>query len=48
MAVYTNLKENEIYDFLKEYNIGELISFSGITEGIENSNYHVKTTNGNF
>ncbi len=48
MAVYTNLRENEIKDFLKEYNIGELISFSGITEGIENSNYHIKTTNGNF
>ncbi len=48
MAVYTNLNENEIKDFLKEYNIGELISFSGITEGIENSNFHIKTTNGNF
>ena len=48
MAVYTNLNENQIKDFLKLYNIGELISFSGITEGIENSNFHLKTSNGNY
>ena len=34
MAVYTNLNEGQITDFLKLYDIGELISFSGITEGI--------------
>ncbi len=48
MAVYTNLNETQIKDFLKLYNIGELISFYGITEGIENSNFHLKTSNGNF
>ena len=48
MAVYTNLNEGHIVDFLKLYDIGELISFSGITEGIENSNFHLKTSNGNF
>ena len=48
MAVYTNLNEGQIIDFLKLYDIGELISFSGITEGIENSNFHLKTSNGNF
>ncbi len=48
MAVYTNLNEGQIIDFLKLYNIGELISFSGIIEGIENSNFHVKTSDGNF
>ncbi len=48
LAVYTNLNEGHIIDFLKLYDIGELISFSGITEGIENSNFHLKTSNGNF
>ena len=48
MAVYTNLNESHIIDFLKLYDIGELISFSGITEGIENSNFHLKTSNGNY
>ncbi len=48
MAVYTDLNKDQIKDFLKLYNIGELISFSGITEGIENSNFHLKTSNGSF
>ena len=48
MAVYTNLNAGQVIDFLKLYDIGELISFYGITEGIENSNFHLKTSNGNF
>jgi len=48
LAVYTDLKKEEIITFLSLYNIGNLVSFSGITEGIENSNYHLKTTNGDF
>ena len=48
MAVYTDLKKEEITTFLSLYNIGKLVSFYGITEGIENSNYHLKTTNGDF
>ena len=36
MAVYTNLNEGQIIDFLKLYDIGDFISFSGIKEGIEN------------
>ena len=48
MAVYTNLNEGHIIDFLELYDIGKLISFSGITEGIENSNFHLKTSNGNY
>ncbi len=48
MAVYTNLNEDHIADLLELYDIGELISFSGITEGIENSNFNLKTSNGNY
>ena len=48
MAVYTNLNNEQISDFLKIYKIGKLISFTGITEGIENSNFHLKTSCGEF
>ena len=48
MAVYTNLNDKQLSDFLKLYRIGKLISFTGITEGIENSNFHLKTTSGEF
>ena len=48
MAVYTNLNEHQIKAFLELYDIGNLISFSEITEGIENSNFYVKTSKGNF
>ena len=48
MAVYTDLKKEQIITFLSLYNIGSLISFYGITEGIENSNYYLKTTKNDF
>ena len=48
MAVYTNLNDDQLSDFLKLYRIGKLISFTGITEGIENSNFRLKTTSGEF
>ena len=48
MAVYTNLNNEQLSDFLKLYKIGKLISFTGITEGIENSNFHLKTSCGEF
>ena len=48
MAVYTSLNNKQLSDFLKLYKIGKLISFTGITEGIENSNFHLKTTHGEF
>ena len=48
MAVYTKLNEEQIIDFLKLYNIGTLIHFNGITEGIENSNFYLKTSKGKY
>ena len=48
MAVYTDLTKEEVVTFLSLYNIGSLVSFSGITEGIENSNYHLKTSTNDF
>ena len=48
MAVYTNLNEDQVKNLLKRYEIGDLISFSGITEGIENTNFNLKTSFGNY
>lgn len=48
MAVYTELKEEVLRDFLFQYSIGDLHSFAGIAEGIENSNFLLKTTQGRF
>ena len=48
MAVYTKLSENNLRDFFSKYNLGRLLKFQGIQEGIENSNYFVKTDSGKF
>ena len=39
MAVYTKLNQSKIEQILSNYNLGELESFKGIKEGIENTNY---------
>ena len=39
MAVYTNVSDEELASFLAGYDIGEPISFKGIAEGVENSNF---------
>jgi len=43
MAVYTPLSQNEIEDFLSQYDIGGLDSFEAIAEGIQNTNYLLLT-----
>ena len=48
MAVYTKLSENNLKDFFSKYNLGKLLKFKGIQEGIENSNYFIKTDTGKF
>jgi len=44
MAVFTSLKTIEIKKILETYDIGSLKKFHGITEGIENTNYFIKTS----
>lgn len=44
MAVYTHVSADEIAEFIAEYDVGEVISFKGIAEGVENSNYLLSTT----
>src|SRR5262245_57152292 len=48
MAVYTDVTTDDLHQFLANYRIGELLSYKGIAEGVENSNFLVHTTAGNF
>jgi homoserine kinase type II len=48
MAVYTDVAADELAEFLGHYEIGELLSYKGIAEGVENSNFLLHTTSGSF
>jgi homoserine kinase type II len=48
MAVYTDVAADELAEFLSGYDIGELLSYKGIAEGVENSNFLLHTTAGSF
>lgn len=48
MAVYTSVSADEIEAFIDEYDVGEVVSFKGIAEGVENSNYLLSTTKDKF
>ncbi len=48
MAVYTDVSDEELSDFLTRYDIGALVSCKGIAEGVENSNYLLGTEAGRF
>ena len=48
MAVYTEVSDEELRDFLAQYELGEVTAFKGIAEGVENSNYLLRTTAGSF
>jgi homoserine kinase type II len=48
MAVYTDVTADDLTEFLSRYEIGTLLSYKGIAEGVENSNFLVHTTAGNF
>jgi homoserine kinase type II len=48
MAVYTDITENELAAFLDGYRLGGLLSYKGIAEGTENSNFVLHTGAGPF
>ncbi len=48
MAVYTDVAADDLAAFLAEYDIGELLSYKGIAEGVENSNFLLHTRAGYF
>ena len=43
MAVYTKISKDELLKFFSQYNLGKIISYKGIKEGIENTNYLIQT-----
>ncbi len=44
MAVYTDITEIDLKQFLSQYDVGELTSYKGIAEGVENTNFLLHTT----
>jgi len=48
MSVYTRVEHNQLESFLENYTLGTLRSFQGISDGIENTNYFVSTTEGEY
>ncbi|MXQ13658.1 homoserine kinase [Microvirga makkahensis] len=48
MAVYTEVSDEELASFLDTYDIGAVLSYKGIAEGVENTNYFLHTTEGSY
>jgi homoserine kinase type II len=48
MAVYTEVPDDELRDFVDRYDIGAVVSYKGIAEGVENSNYLLQTERENY
>src|SRR5215212_9135689 len=48
MAVYTEVSDEELAAFLATYDIGPALSYKGIAEGVENTNYVLHTGAGYF
>ncbi len=48
MAVYTHITAEQLSGFLAGYNLGTLVSFEGIAQGVGNTNYHVFTDRGRY
>jgi homoserine kinase type II len=48
MAVYTEVSDEALAAFLADYDIGSVVAFRGIAEGVENSNFSLRTTAGDF
>lgn len=48
MAVYTDVAEPQLAAFLADYDLGSLLSYKGIAEGVENSNFLLRTEAGTF
>ncbi len=48
MSVYTRITRPQLDQFFSDYTLGEVVGFEGITDGIDNTNYFVTTTQGGF
>lgn len=48
MAVYTEVADTDLAAFLAGYDLGRLLAYKGIAEGVENSNFFLHTEAGTF
>ncbi len=48
MAVYTEVPDGELNAFLAQYDLGNVVACKGIAEGVENSNFLLRTTKGSY
>jgi homoserine kinase type II len=48
MAVYTEVSDDDLSAFIASYGLGKLLSYKGIAEGVENTNYLVHTEKGPY
>ena len=48
MAVYTKIDSKDILILAKKFNLGKIIKFQGIKQGIENTNYLLKNKNNKY
>lgn len=48
MAVYTDITDAELAELLAQYDLGEALSFKGVAEGVENSNFLLETESGRY
>lgn len=48
MAVYTEVGDEDLIAFIAEYDLGDIVSCKGIAEGVENTNYLLQTTLGQY
>lgn len=48
MAVYTEVSDTELNAFLDAFELGTVQAFKGIAEGVENSNFFLRTERGSY
>jgi len=48
MAVFTAVTQSDLAQWLDHYALGQVVDFQGITSGIENSNFFLTTTQGEY
>ncbi|MDE1182102.1 homoserine kinase [Paraburkholderia sp.] len=48
MAVFTAVTESQLAQWMRHYDLGDVVEFRGIASGIENSNFFLTTTRGAY
>ena len=48
MAVFTAVTEPQLAEWMRHYDLGDVVEFRGISSGIENSNFFLTTTRGEY